>query len=150
MSSVLTPLVLDLLKGVASDDTGVFTVVGACYLDLDNLPFPAVKEILWRVILESSSPAGGDQAVVDLFDTSGVLGAPDTVTDSELDNSGAADQTVPEMFEVDLRQRLVGVASGPGVFEARLKVFDAGGGATVYCKSAQLILVPAFQPPPII
>jgi len=126
-----------IFKGLATDDTGVPTVIGACYIDTSTLPDP--RTVTFRCVLESTSLGASYAAVADLYDTSGSLGAPGQVTGSQIDNTGVSNPQVASMVEVDISAAFAGTFTG--VFEVRLWILTAGGANTATCKSAELIIV---------
>jgi hypothetical protein len=130
------PSVFDLVKGSATDSTGIATSIGACYLD--NTLWAPTRTVLFRCILESSSVSATYAAVVDLYDTSGSLGVPAQIIGSQIDNTIAANPQVASMIEIDITSAFA--VPVVGVVEARLWIATSGGGNVVTCKSAQIII----------
>jgi hypothetical protein len=128
-------IVYDLHKNLATDDTGVATVIGADYIDAAH--WPTIRTVKFRCILETTSSAGGYEATADLFDTADVLGggSPMPVAGSQVSTNAL----VAAMVEANVTAAFSGF-SGAGVFEARLWIASTGGGNNVTCKSAQLIV----------
>jgi hypothetical protein len=137
-SYVLGSGVFDLHKGTAVDNTGVATVIGAVWVDASL--WSVSRTVKFRCILESTNAAAGYAAVADLFDTEGNLGgSPAPVVDSQIDNTGVTNPLMASMVEKDVTAAFVGFAS-TGVFEVRLWIATSGGGNSVTCKSAQIIV----------
>jgi len=128
-------IVYDLHKNLATDTTGVATVIGADYIDASR--WPATRTIKFRCVLETTNAAAGYEATADLFDTADSLagGSPAPVSGSEVSSNAL----VATMVEATVTAAFAGF-TGAGVFEARLWIATAGGGNTVTCKSAQLIV----------
>lgn len=128
-------IVYDLHKNLATDNTGVATVIGADYIDASR--WPATRTVKFRCILETSNAVAGFEATADLFDTADSLaaGTPAVVTGSQVSTNAL----VASMVEATVTAAFAAF-SGAGVFEARLWIATAGGGNTVTCKSAQLIV----------
>lgn len=138
--SVIRVMSFDALKGVATDDTGIPTVIGACYIDplkVPNLPLMAWK---FRCVLQSTDANVIYKAVADLFDVDNVLGGgPGPVAGSQIDNVGTPNPIVAGMAESDITAAMSGLFAA-GTFEARLWIDTPGGGNFVACKSAQIIV----------
>lgn len=128
-------IVYDLHKNLATDSTGVATIIGADYIDASR--WPATRTVKFRCILETTNAVAGFEATADLFDTADVLaaGAPAPVTGSQVSTNAL----VATMVEATVTAAFAGFSTA-GVFEARLWIATAGGGNIVTCKSAQLIV----------
>jgi hypothetical protein len=126
-------IVYDLHKNLATDATGVATVIGADYIDASR--WPATRTVKFRCILETTN--GTVAATADLFDTADSLatGSPAVVTGSQVTSTAL----VASMVEATVTAAFAGF-TGAGVFEARLWIATTGGGNTATCKSAQLIV----------
>jgi len=126
------PIEMDLLKGLATDSTGIATAIGACYVDTSQ--WPTTRTVKFRCILESTNATATYAATADLYDISGTA----QVSGSQIDNTGASSQLIPSMIETDITAAFAGTVVG--VFEVRLWIANSGGGNIVTCKSAQIII----------
>ena len=117
--------------------------IGATYIDLSTLPLQSVR---FQVILSSTSAAVGREAVIDLYDKDGVLGAPavvagstiDTTTGSPPPGGPATNPLLPSAYEIDVAAAFAGF-SGKGVFECRLRICVADAVTVASCYSADLL-----------
>jgi hypothetical protein len=119
--------------------------IGAVYIDLSAVPLQSIR---FRVVLSSTSAAAGKEAVVDLYDTNGILnsGVPAVVAGSEIDTTTgspppggpATDPLFPSAYEVGLNAAFSGY-TGKGVFECRLRINVADAVNVASCQSADLL-----------
>ena len=124
---------------------GTFQTVGAVYIDLSAVPLQSIR---FRVALSTTSAAAGREAVVDLFDTNGILngGVPGVVAGSEIDTTTglpppggpATNPLIPSTYEVVLNPAFTGY-SGRGTFECRLRIATADAVNAASCQSATLL-----------
>jgi hypothetical protein len=151
--------VFDLSKSNLTEATGTPVIVGAAYIDPEELPNDTFgtqfnRTAKFRVVMETTAP--GQAATMDLFDTNGVFntGTPAPITGSQHDTATGTGPSRPgggtpltpnplvaSAYEVDVSAIFFGGAwTNPGVYEARLWIAVAGGGNVATCKSAELII----------
>jgi len=145
LSGVPLAYVTTLCKSTTTLGDAAPTAIGSGYYASSEVPTDFTR-VLFRVVMSSSSAAAGDEAVVDLYDSNGVLnaGVPAVVAGSEVDTTTgsvplgapAADPLVPTTYEADVTAAFAGF-SGKGSFEARL--WCSSGAALATCGSAELI-----------
>jgi hypothetical protein len=127
--------------------------IAAVYLDLSQLPMLIMR---LRVVLSTTDAAVGREAVIDLYDTNGILngGVPGIVAGSEIDTTTgspppggpATDPLEPSAYEVDLASSFFGY-SGKGTFELRLRINAADGVEKAWCHGAALAVRGNYSAP---
>ena len=122
-----------------------FETIGAVYIDLTTVPILSVR---FQVNLSTTSAAVGREAVIDLYDTNGILngGVPavvagaqiDTTTGSPPPGGPATDPLFPSAYEIDVAAAFAGY-TGKGVFECRFRINVADAVNAASCQSADIL-----------